>query len=205
PSSVALSLPCPSFECPPWKAEHGCWGLTQTGIARRLCRRWHLPRWLAVSVGHLGLPAETAKSLGADLELFRVVQLAVLVTQELAGTSVGPDRRVGPVPDGDRLGKPDLPAPAEQKTREETAERPSSFSLSPSLSLEVCVSEAEAVSALGLSEEDTTQIRRLVPLWAAEFRKAAFKNENPVHVPLLRDLLRLAAENRRPAGTRAAE
>src|SRR5262249_46975789 len=29
--------------------------------------------------------------------------------------------------------------------------------------------------------------------------------ENPVHVPLLPDLLRLAAENRRPAGARPAE
>src|SRR5262249_25432841 len=49
---------------------------------RRLARRWQLPRWLTAVTGHLGLPAETAHLLGADIDLFHVVQLAVALAQQ---------------------------------------------------------------------------------------------------------------------------
>src|SRR6202040_2695367 len=58
------------------------WGLDQAGIARRLARRWRLPRWLAAGIGYLELPAEIAQTLGANLELFRVVQFAVALAQQ---------------------------------------------------------------------------------------------------------------------------
>lgn len=51
-------------------------------ISRRLCRRWHLPRWLSAIVGCLDLPPEAAHELGADPDLFRIVQLAVLLGQQ---------------------------------------------------------------------------------------------------------------------------
>jgi signal transduction histidine kinase len=57
------------------------WGLDAGGIARRLGRRWGLPRWLTVVSGHLDLPAEDAQMLGAEPDLFRVVQLAVDLVQ----------------------------------------------------------------------------------------------------------------------------
>jgi signal transduction histidine kinase len=58
------------------------WGLDQAAIARRLARSWQLPSWLSAVVGHLGLPAEIAQTLGGDPDLFRVVQLAVGLAQQ---------------------------------------------------------------------------------------------------------------------------
>ena len=36
------------------------WGLDQAALARRLCRRWNLPSWLAAITGFLGLPVDLA-------------------------------------------------------------------------------------------------------------------------------------------------
>jgi two-component system, NtrC family, sensor kinase len=58
------------------------WAHDQAAIARRLLRRWQVPQWLAVVIGHLGLPVDIAQALGADPELFRIIQLAVALTQE---------------------------------------------------------------------------------------------------------------------------
>ena len=58
------------------------WGLDQAAIARRLLRSWRVPRWLPLVVGHLGLPGEVAQSLGADPDLFHVVQMAVGLAQQ---------------------------------------------------------------------------------------------------------------------------
>jgi signal transduction histidine kinase len=58
------------------------WGYTQDAIARRLCRHWQLPRWLAVIIGHLGLKLDIAQSLGADPALFQVLQMAIGLVQE---------------------------------------------------------------------------------------------------------------------------
>jgi signal transduction histidine kinase len=58
------------------------WGYTQNAIARRLCRRWQLPRWLAVIIGHLGLKVDIAQSLGADPALFQLLQAAIGLVQQ---------------------------------------------------------------------------------------------------------------------------
>lgn len=58
------------------------WGCDHTALARRLCRAWRLPAWLAAIVGHLGLHAGIAERLGADRQLFQIVQLSVLLIQD---------------------------------------------------------------------------------------------------------------------------
>jgi signal transduction histidine kinase len=60
-------------------------GFDQSAIARRLVRRWRLPRWAASVAGHLGLPVATARLLGADPDIFSVVQLAVGLAQQHGG------------------------------------------------------------------------------------------------------------------------
>ncbi len=55
--------------------------LDHAAVARRLARRWRLPLWLTAIVGHLALPVENAQKLGAEPELFRLIQLAVLIAQ----------------------------------------------------------------------------------------------------------------------------
>jgi signal transduction histidine kinase len=62
----------------PTVVQQRAWGLDQGAIARRLSRRWGLPGWLAGVVGHLDLPVELAQMLGAEPELFQLVQAAVV-------------------------------------------------------------------------------------------------------------------------------
>jgi signal transduction histidine kinase len=57
------------------------WGLDHTALTRRLCRCWRLPAALTAILGHLGLHAGIAERLGAEPRLFRIVQLAILLTQ----------------------------------------------------------------------------------------------------------------------------
>jgi signal transduction histidine kinase len=57
------------------------WGFDQTALARRLCRRWDLPSWLEAVISHLDLCAPSAAVMGADVDLVRMVQLAVAVVQ----------------------------------------------------------------------------------------------------------------------------
>ncbi len=71
-----------NFASEPATVQQQLWGLDHTAIARRLCRRWNLPPWLATIVGQLGLPTGIAKTLGADSTLFQVVQLAVMLIQQ---------------------------------------------------------------------------------------------------------------------------
>src|SRR5262249_34975764 len=66
----------------PTQVQEKLWGSDFAGLARRLNRRWQLPSWLAAVTGNLGLSGEIAQRLGADLALFQVVQLAVLLCQE---------------------------------------------------------------------------------------------------------------------------
>lgn len=51
------------------------WGLDHATTARRLARRWRLPAWLAA--GQLTLPADAARDLGADEDLFHLTRVAV--------------------------------------------------------------------------------------------------------------------------------
>jgi signal transduction histidine kinase len=75
--SAATCLADSSMAHDPIETQIDQWGIDQAGIARRLCRRWDLPRWLVMIAGHLNLHWEAALGLGADPDLFRIVQLAV--------------------------------------------------------------------------------------------------------------------------------
>jgi signal transduction histidine kinase len=125
------------------------WGLDQSAIARRLARHWQLPDWLAVPIGHLGLPAATAQRLGADLDLFHIAQLTVGLA-ERHGLRLGMSH--GPVPE-------------------------------------------EAAATLGLSPEQVQALAR--ETLVASQPTVARTWEAPLANPLLRDLLYLAADNRR--------
>jgi two-component system NtrC family sensor kinase len=81
PVGAAACLADPEMPHDPGRVQRQRWGFDQAAIARRLSRRWRLPRWLAVVVGHLDLPPETAATLGADPEVFRVAQLALTQAQ----------------------------------------------------------------------------------------------------------------------------
>jgi signal transduction histidine kinase len=74
----------------PWQRE--TWGLDHTALARRLGRNWRLPPWLVSVIGHLGLHVRIAERLGAEPQLFQIVQLAIGLLQERdrgLGLSVG--------------------------------------------------------------------------------------------------------------------
>jgi two-component system, NtrC family, sensor kinase len=85
PEQAAACMADPRWPLDPAAVQRRLWGLDQGGIARRLNRRWRLPRWLAAVTGHLELPAPTAQMLGAEADLFRVVQLAVGLAQRQQG------------------------------------------------------------------------------------------------------------------------
>ena len=50
------------------------WGINASRLTRRLAMRWRLPHWLTATIGLLRLPVENAVHLGANRELFRIVQ-----------------------------------------------------------------------------------------------------------------------------------
>jgi signal transduction histidine kinase len=135
----------------PAAVQQRLWGLDQSAIARRLARRWALPRWLAGTVGQLELPVDVAYLLGADPQLFRIVQLAVGLTW----------------PRGNGLPLP------------------------------IGTDPAENAAALGMAAGALEELQRDLPAWL----------EPPLHSrwlapsaePLLRDVLVLAANNRRLA------
>jgi two-component system, NtrC family, sensor kinase len=76
----ALRLPTTVAE--PAKFQERLWGLDAAAIARRLAAQWQLPTWLSAVAGHLGLPVEAARVLGADRDHFLIVQLAATVVEE---------------------------------------------------------------------------------------------------------------------------
>src|SRR5262249_51076763 len=82
PDTVALALEDPTFSADSAAVQQRIWGLEHSAIARRLCRRWGLPSWLATIIGHLGLPLEIARNLGAGAKVFPIVQLAIGLVQE---------------------------------------------------------------------------------------------------------------------------
>lgn len=81
-ADVTACLADPAFADDPVLYQQRRWGYAHAEIARRLARRWRLPNWLAVLVGHLGLPHEIALELGAEPNLFPIVQLAVGLVQK---------------------------------------------------------------------------------------------------------------------------
>ncbi|MSQ95893.1 MAG: HDOD domain-containing protein [Gemmataceae bacterium] len=85
PAKIGDALECVRTGANPvvWQPE--VWGCDHAAIARRLSRAWRLPVWLSAIVGHLGLHASIAQRLGAERQLFQVVQMSVLLTQERDG------------------------------------------------------------------------------------------------------------------------
>src|SRR5439155_541601 len=66
PTQGANCFAEPTFSRQPVQTQQRLWGFDQAALARRLARRWRLPSWLAVVVGHLGLPVSVAEGPGAD-------------------------------------------------------------------------------------------------------------------------------------------
>jgi two-component system, NtrC family, sensor kinase len=66
-----------------WQTQ--AWGTDHTSLTRRLCRAWRLPTWVAAVLGNLSLHVDQSRRLGADPNLVRTVQLAVLGVQRHGG------------------------------------------------------------------------------------------------------------------------
>ncbi len=122
PDQAVACLNDPELAKDPARVQQRYWGYHQASIARRLLRRWRVPRWLALVVGHLGLPVEIAQTLGADPDLLRTVQLAVALVQQSAS---GLHLLVGaePAENAAALGLP--PREQEALIREEAEKRKS--------------------------------------------------------------------------------
>jgi two-component system, NtrC family, sensor kinase len=82
PAKAKACLDDPEFPEQPSELERSLWSMDQDAIARRLLRRWDLPKWVSAIVGRLALGKEVAENLGCDLPLFRVVQAAILVVAQ---------------------------------------------------------------------------------------------------------------------------
>jgi signal transduction histidine kinase len=144
---AAAAVADPSAACGPAGGD-----LDPPAIARRLAAAWQLPAWLSTVVGHLGLPLEAARHLGADPDRFRITQLAVsLVEQAYPGLRLP----VGGTP-------------------EDLAH---ALDLTPGTLQTIRASVSGRISNLSPPRD-----------WKA-----------PASMPLLPELLRLAAENRRLA------
>ncbi|MFN4260019.1 MAG: ATP-binding protein [Gemmataceae bacterium] len=146
PEQVQACWRDPNFTAHPTQTQRCHWGYDQASIARRLARRWLLPNWLAVVVGHLSLPPAVGRSLGGDPHLLSVVQLAVGLAQRQQ----------------------------------------------PGLGLSIPYRLADIAAALGLTSSDLQAVSQepvtlpATPSWTSPYRE-----------PLVRQLLHLAADNRR--------
>jgi len=146
-AAVVACLADPVHAEHPAATQRRWWGMDQAAIARRLARRWRLPAWLGTIVGHLALPVDAAVGLGADPELFRLVQLTVGLLQR---RSISLGLEIGARPD-------ELAA----------------FLGLPLAELDAIVTDAEVLCAGPPAD------------WT-----------DPASLPLLRDLLEIAEENR---------
>ena len=61
------------------------WGADHATITRRLCRAWRFPTWTAAVLGNLSLHVDQSRRLGADPNLVRAVQLAIVGVQRHGG------------------------------------------------------------------------------------------------------------------------
>lgn len=109
PTAAAACLADTSFPSDPVGCQRRLWGADNAAIARRLARAWQLPPWLAVVVGHPGLPGEAVRPLGADLDLLEAVQTAVTTARETGTSDLGLSggRAVGTM----AVGRPTEPGP----------------------------------------------------------------------------------------------
>ena len=82
PDEANKCLNDPAFELDPAGTQVQYWNVEHSALIRRVLRQWGLPEWLTKVLSHLGLSADVAQSLGADPNLFRVVQLAIGLAQQ---------------------------------------------------------------------------------------------------------------------------
>jgi signal transduction histidine kinase len=150
PDKVQRCLHDPYLDRQPVTVQQSWWGLDQSALARRLCRRWRLPARFTAVCGHLGLPLGVARGLGVDPNLFLTVQLAVALAQKQQ----------------------------------------------PGLCLAVGGTVPELASALGIPLAELRSLREE----PAPPINAPNTWQQPWDVPLLPDLLKLAADNRRLTG-----
>jgi two-component system, NtrC family, sensor kinase len=147
PERAAACLADPALESDSRRTQEKHWGTDSACLARRLARRWQLPDWLAAITGHLELPVETARLLGAEPELFLVVQCAVWFLKERGRACV----------------------------------------------LSAGASQADLCARLGMSALSREALQEEAASWA-EAPTGGW--DSPYEVPLLRELLALAVENR---------
>jgi signal transduction histidine kinase len=171
---AAACLADPAFPQDPVATQQKRWGYDQAAIARRLARRWRLPDGLAVVVGHLGLPSEIALTMGANPDLLHLSQLAVgLVQQSGRGLrlTVGADLAISAAALG--FSATDL----NEKVREWESER---------------AQRGERTAIAQGSRGGETSASALL---TSRFACSAARWSSPDGLPLLYDLLSLAAEN----------
>jgi signal transduction histidine kinase len=190
PEQSAACLADPELPAGPVPIQQKYWGFDHAGIARRLARRWHLPRWLVAVAGHLDLRVETAQILGADPDLFRLAQLAVALVQRQGITLHLP---VGGYPEELATGL-GLPVSELIKIEQEVIGEPG------------CVSARSP--EIGDQKDQSVEWNSFRSLTGPNGMNSVLRTEPfvnpqssqfcgpPAHLPLLRDLLRIAAENR---------
>lgn len=143
----------PQFRSQPAKIQSDLWGLDNAALSRRLAERWRLPIWISSTIGSLNYSLPIAARLVANLDVFSIVQLAVL-----------------------------------------EAEREGTF-----FGLTVGSSRADLLEHLGLDDSALERIvTRSDDIVHRPSRSAL--DPNPHRVPLVSNLLRMAAQSRRRNG-----
>ncbi len=209
PGQAAACFADPELPAHPVPVQQKHWGFDHAGIARRLARRWHLPRWLVAVAGHLDLRVETAQILGADPDLFRLAQLAVALAQRQGITLHLP---VGGYPEelAAGLGLPisELTAIEQEIIGEpfingHSSVTPDPAGVAPPERREGRDKAWGQVSNLPANR----QVENLPPqptpfedsrraTQSVTHHSSLITHHSPAHLPLLRDLLQIAAENR---------
>jgi signal transduction histidine kinase len=143
----------PQFSSQPAKVQTATWGLDHAAISRRLASRWKLPHWVASTIGSLNYSFPIAMRLVTHLDLFAIVQLAVLEAE-----------------------------------RRETC-----------LGITFGASRADLLEHLQLDDSAIDGIVARSEKQTSKPRPSGF-DPNPHRVPLVRNLLRMAAHGRRRNG-----
>jgi signal transduction histidine kinase len=82
PSKAQSCIDDTEFADQPNEVQRSHWSLDQDAVARRLLRRWGVPRWVSALVGRLEFGKEIVASIGGDVRLFQTVQAAVLLVEQ---------------------------------------------------------------------------------------------------------------------------
>ena len=165
--AASACLADPALRSDSTQTQRRYWGIDQAAISRRLARRWRLPAWATAAAEHLHLPGELAQTFRADPVLFPLTRFAI---EEARRQGVDLGLGNGAFSAADRAA---LLIPAEVEFSF-SHERQASAPPFPPHSV-----GGEGGGGSQLNDDALTE-------W-----------KNPHEIPLLRDLLELAAENRR--------